>query len=53
MLVPEDGYVTTAPVKSFQPHGHWLWNTAGNVWEVRRQLRPGTHAARAAVRQCT
>ncbi|MBY8880903.1 formylglycine-generating enzyme family protein [Actinacidiphila acidipaludis] len=29
----EDGYVTTAPVKTYRPNGHGLWNTAGNVWE--------------------
>jgi formylglycine-generating enzyme len=29
----EDGYPTTAPVKTFVPNGHGLWNTAGNVWE--------------------
>jgi formylglycine-generating enzyme len=29
----EDGYVTTAPVKSYRPNGFRLWNTAGNVWE--------------------
>jgi hypothetical protein len=33
---------------SFQPHGHGLWNAAGNVREARRQLRSGTYAARAA-----
>lgn len=29
----EDGYLTTAPVKSYRPNGLGLWNTAGNVWE--------------------
>ncbi|MFF8478929.1 formylglycine-generating enzyme family protein [Streptomyces sp. NPDC015414] len=29
----EDGYLTTAPVKSYRPNGFGLWNTAGNVWE--------------------
>jgi len=29
----EDGFLTTAPVKSFRPNGFGLWNTAGNVWE--------------------
>ncbi|MFD5651196.1 formylglycine-generating enzyme family protein [Streptomyces sp. NPDC127039] len=29
----EDGHPTTAPVKSYRPNGHGLWNTAGNVWE--------------------
>ena len=29
----EDGYLTTAPVKSYRPNGYGLWGTAGNVWE--------------------
>ena len=29
----EDGYLTTAPVKSYRPNGLGLWNVAGNVWE--------------------
>jgi sulfatase modifying factor 1 len=29
----EDGYLTTAPVRSFQPNGYGLWQTVGNVWE--------------------
>lgn len=29
----EDGHLATAPVKSFRPNGHGLWNMAGNVWE--------------------
>ena len=29
----EDGWLTTAPVKSFVPNGYGLSNTAGNVWE--------------------
>ncbi|MFJ8883682.1 formylglycine-generating enzyme family protein [Streptomyces sp. NPDC102402] len=29
----EDGWETTAPVKSYRPNGHGLWNTVGNVWE--------------------
>jgi formylglycine-generating enzyme len=29
----DDGYLTTAPVTSFQPNGFGLWNTSGNVWE--------------------
>jgi len=29
----EDGYLGTAPAKSFPPNGYGLYNTAGNVWE--------------------
>lgn len=29
----EDGYLTTAPVKTYQPNGYGLWQVAGNVWE--------------------
>jgi formylglycine-generating enzyme len=29
----EDGFVGTAPVRSFRPNGYGLYNTAGNVWE--------------------
>lgn len=29
----DDGYLTTAPVKSYGPNGFGLWNTTGNVWE--------------------
>lgn len=29
----EDGWVTTAPVRSYAPNGYGLWQTVGNVWE--------------------
>ena len=29
----EDGWLTTAPVKSYARNGHGLWQMAGNVWE--------------------
>jgi formylglycine-generating enzyme required for sulfatase activity len=29
----EDGFVGTAPAKSFKPNGYGLYNVAGNVWE--------------------
>ncbi|TZF81151.1 formylglycine-generating enzyme family protein [Pedobacter sp. BS3] len=29
----EDGYLGTAPAKSFKPNGYGLYNMAGNVWE--------------------
>ncbi len=29
----DDGYLTTAPVRSFEPNGYGLWQPIGNVWE--------------------
>ncbi|MGK0740624.1 formylglycine-generating enzyme family protein [Leucobacter sp. Z1108] len=29
----EDGYIGTAPVRSFTPNGYGLWQAVGNVWE--------------------
>jgi formylglycine-generating enzyme len=29
----EDGWATTAPVRSYAPNGYGLWQTVGNVWE--------------------
>jgi formylglycine-generating enzyme required for sulfatase activity len=29
----EDGFVTTAPVRSYEPNGFGLWQAVGNVWE--------------------
>jgi formylglycine-generating enzyme required for sulfatase activity len=29
----EDGWLTTAPVRTFQPNGYGLWQPVGNVWE--------------------
>lgn len=29
----EDGWLTTAPVRSFEPNGFGLWQMVGNVWE--------------------
>lgn len=29
----QDGFLTTAPVRSFEPNAYGLWQTIGNVWE--------------------
>ncbi|MHC9046853.1 formylglycine-generating enzyme family protein [Microbacterium saperdae] len=29
----EDGWLTTAPVRTFAPNGYGLWQAVGNVWE--------------------
>lgn len=29
----DDGYLGTAPARSYQPNGYGLYNTSGNVWE--------------------
>ncbi|WP_147918238.1 formylglycine-generating enzyme family protein [Ruania zhangjianzhongii] len=29
----EDGFLTTAPVRTFSPNAYGLWQTVGNVWE--------------------
>ena len=33
MNTGEDGWLTTAPVRTFQPNGFGLWQPVGNVWE--------------------
>lgn len=29
----DDGYLTTAPARAFEPNGYGLWQPIGNVWE--------------------
>ncbi len=45
----DDGYLTTAPAKSFPPNGYGLYQTVGNVWEwCQDAFSPTTYAERAA-----
>lgn len=45
----EDGWATTAPVRSFAPNGYGLWQAVGNVWEwCEDWFDPGSYARRAA-----
>lgn len=45
----EDGYLTTAPVRTFAPNGYGLWQTVGNVWEwCADWWDPGYYAASPA-----
>ncbi|WP_200807886.1 formylglycine-generating enzyme family protein [Demequina sp. NBRC 110056] len=42
----DDGWLTTAPVRSFEPNAYGLWQTVGNVWEwCADRFSPGTYAA--------
>ncbi|MEE1621315.1 formylglycine-generating enzyme family protein [Zafaria sp. Z1313] len=33
MNTQDDGFLTTAPVRTFEPNGFGLWQSVGNVWE--------------------
>ncbi|MEM7673163.1 MAG: formylglycine-generating enzyme family protein, partial [Verrucomicrobiota bacterium] len=45
----EDGFILTAPVKSFPPNGYGLYDIAGNVWEIVADLyHPHAYEMRAA-----
>lgn len=33
-----DGYIGTAPARSFAPNGYGLYNMAGNVWELTSEV---------------
>ena len=46
----EDGFATTAPVRSFRPNGHGLWQMVGNVWEwCADRFSPDAYREAAAV----
>jgi formylglycine-generating enzyme len=54
----DDGWVTTAPVRTFRPNAFGLWQTVGNVWEwcadwfdaarAGRALRGGSYLCHAS-----
>ena len=53
----EDGWATTAPVRSYAPNGYGLWQTVGNVWEwcadwfdARAYTRSAEHYPRGPAR---
>ncbi|MFC6584527.1 formylglycine-generating enzyme family protein [Sulfitobacter aestuariivivens] len=49
----QDGYLTTAPARSFAPNGYGLFNMCGNVWEWTSEpmkLRSLSKAARERMR---
>jgi len=48
----EDGWLTTAPVRSYEPNALGLWQTVGNVWEWCEDVfNPRAYARRAASAQ--
>ena len=53
-----DGFVTTAPVRSFAPNGYGLYNMVGNVWEWSsdafgiKSLRKDVRARLAGMKGC-
>lgn len=45
----DDGFLTTAPVRTFEPNPYGLWQTVGNVWEWCADVFDvGTYARDAA-----
>ncbi len=49
----DDGFLTTAPVRTFAPNGLGLWQTVGNVWEWCADWFHPTYYQRAPKRNPT
>ncbi|MFE5712056.1 formylglycine-generating enzyme family protein [Streptomyces sp. NPDC056501] len=47
------GYIGTVPVTAYEPNGHGLYNTSGNVWEwCADAFGPGEHVIRGGSYLC-
>ena len=45
----DDGWLTTAPVRTYQPNSYGLWQCVGNVWEwCADRFDPNTYTRRAS-----